>query len=62
MVLVVVVDEVLDDGARFPEDDSGVGVFDGGNPPVGVDRDEGLCLYLGVSNPYLALLLVHKNS
>ena len=31
VILVVGVDEVLDDGSRFPEADASVGVFDGGD-------------------------------
>lgn len=44
---IVLADEILDDGARFPEGDARVRVLEGGEPPVGVDRDEGLVLDLG---------------
>jgi len=36
---VVALDEVLDDGARLPDGDAGVGVVDGWEPAVGVDGE-----------------------
>ncbi len=54
VVRVVALDEVFDDGARFPEGEVGVGVVDGGEAAVGVagevvwgfDVGEGGCGYV----------------
>lgn len=37
---VVLLDQVFDDGARFPEGKVGVGVVDGGHATIGVDSGE----------------------
>lgn len=47
VVLVVLLNEVLDDGARLPEGDASVGVLNGGEAAVGVDGEVGLLLHLG---------------
>lgn len=52
-LLVVGLDDVLDDGARLPERQVGVGVNDGGETTVGVDLDE-LCA-LGILNDDLGV-------
>lgn len=44
VILVVRVDEVLQDGARLPQGDARVGVFDGGCAAVGVDVGVGRLL------------------
>jgi hypothetical protein len=38
---VVLLNKILDNGAGFPEDETGVWVLDGGVAAVGVDRGEG---------------------
>lgn len=43
-------DEVLDDGAGFPEGDGGVGVDEGGRAAVRVERGEGRIFDVGESN------------
>lgn len=53
-LLVVGLDDVLDDGARLPERQVGVGVDDGGEAAVGVDLDE-LCA-LGILDDDLGVL------
>lgn len=45
--VVVCFDEVLDDGARLPERDARVGVFDGREAAVWVDGEVGFFLYDG---------------
>lgn len=44
VILVVRVDEVLQDGARLPQGDARVRVFDGGRAAVGVDVGVGRLL------------------
>jgi hypothetical protein len=44
LLCVVHLDQVLVDGARLPQGDVRVGVFNGGNAPIGVDVNEGLLL------------------
>jgi hypothetical protein len=46
LLRVVLLDEVLDDGSRFPQDEIGVWVFDGGVAAVGVDVCERLLLHI----------------
>lgn len=46
MLLVICFDQVLENGARFPDGDSGVGVFDGGNATVDVDGFERRLLHV----------------
>jgi hypothetical protein len=40
VLCVVLLNEVLDDGAGFPQGEVGVGVVDGGHAAVGVDLEE----------------------
>lgn len=47
VLLVISLDKVFDDGAGFPEVQTGVGVFNGGNTAVGVELFERLLLHLG---------------
>lgn len=47
MVLVVLFDEVLKDGARLPDCDACVWILDGGDSAVGVDLDKRLSLRVG---------------
>lgn len=47
VLLVVCLDKVFQDCARFPQGNAGVGVFNGGDTAVGVDRYVGLLLYFG---------------
>lgn len=47
VVLVVLFDEVLEDGARFPDGDARVWVLDGGDTAIGVDLDKRLSLRVG---------------
>lgn len=44
LLLVVSLDKVLDDGARLPEGEAGIGILDGGQAAVGVDLGKGLIL------------------
>jgi hypothetical protein len=46
-VRVVLVDQVLDDGAGFPEREVGVGVVDRGHAAIGVDGEEVRLLDVG---------------
>jgi hypothetical protein len=44
IVRVVLLDQVLDYGARFPENEIGVRIFDGWVAAIGINVDEGLLL------------------
>lgn len=47
VLLIVGFDEVFDDSAGFPEGDTGVRVFDGGDTAVGVEFLEGILFHFG---------------
>lgn len=47
VLLIVGFDEVFDDSAGFPERDTGVGIFDGGDTAVGVEFLEGVLFHFG---------------
>lgn len=40
VLLVVRVDQILEDGAGFPESDARIGIFNGRSAAVGIDVDE----------------------
>jgi hypothetical protein len=46
VVLVVLVDEILDDGPGLPQHEACVRVLDGGHAAVGVELEERLPLYV----------------
>ena len=50
VVLVVLFDEVLKDGARLPDGDARVWVLDGGDTAIGVDLHKRLSLGVGGFN------------
>lgn len=47
MILVVLLDEILDDGPGLPEREARVRVLDGRHAAVGVELEVGLLLHLG---------------